>query len=402
MNVSLSTDRPPSKSSAEFVPPWRRMSLAGRGLRWLRYHAQWLFLIGLAAVGFLLWSHVKDASEIPAYAMARTYRVGSQLRGVIAEVSVVEGQRVKKGQVVARLDSSLLDADIAVARAKVEQLQSQLSSTKMKFEMDRLKTNARIGALADSASQGLLTGWTDLRQWRAELAALNHEIGWQEKLRKSHLGRAAQMGRLKARQQALVQRIKSAPMHLGLYRKKSKNAKVLLEKLQGGLSHAQMLQSLLEPIRMQLKMQHLTIGRLELQKAKLVLRAPVSGLVKSISQRERAPVSASAPVLTIVEEKPRHVIAYIRDTSARSVRVGARVTVEVKAKRSSSFFGLLGDKKTYRGKVVGLGPIAILPGRFRDYIRRPIWARPVTIKLAGQPDLIPGERMHITIHGDAR
>ncbi len=402
MNATIDENTSGAESSPDFVPPWRKVPLSRRLLRWLRDHGQWFCLLLLGGIGFLLWSHVRNASEIPAYAMAKTYNVGSPVRGVIAEVPVIEGQRVRKGQVVVRLDSSLLDADIAMAHAKVEQLQSQLRSTRVKFEMDRLKTDVRLGALAASAKQGLITGWTDLRQWRAELSALNTEIDWQNKLRASHLGRAAQLGRLKARQQALVQRIKNAPMHLGLQQRKSKNAKALLGRLKNGLSPAEVLNSIQKPIKLQLKMQRLTIERLKLQKKKLALRAPVSGLIKNINKRERAPVSGSAAVLTIVEEKPRHVIAYIRDTSARTVRVGAGVSVEVKAKRTGSFFGLFADSKTYRGKVIGMGPVSILPGRFRDYIRRPIWARPITIKLEGQPDLIPGERMHITIHDDAR
>lgn len=402
MNATLDNDSPPDPSSAAFVPPWRTMSLHGRAFRWLRFHAQWLFLAVLGGAGFFLWTEIKDSSEIPAYAMAKTYTVGTSVRGVIADISVIEGQRVKKGQVVARLDSTLLDADIAVAHAKVEQLKSQLKSTQVKFDMDRLRTDVRVGALADNARQGLVAGWSDLRQWRAELAALNHEINWQDKLRKSQLGRASQVGRLKARQQALAQRIKNVPMRLELYRNKRKSAKALIGKLQHGMSHAKGLRNMQDPIRLQIKIQRLAIDRLKLQKSKLVLHSPVTGLVRSIDKREGAPVADSTPVLSIVEENPCHVIAYIRDTAARTVRVGAKITAEVKSKRNGSFFGLLGKRKSYKGTVVGLGPIAILPGRFRDYIRRPIWARPVTIKLAGKPDLIPGERMHITIHAHAR
>lgn len=396
MDAKRRSQDPTPAPRTTFVPPWKKVSVPRRVLRWLRFHAQWFFLLGLGGFALLLWTHVRSASEIPAYAMAKVYAVGSPQRGVVVEVAVIEGQRVTKGQVVARLDSTLLDADFAVANAKVKEIQSRLKSTEVFFELRRLTAGVRVESVADDAKRGLISSWTDLKRWRAELAVLNREIAWQDNVRQQRLGRTPRVGNLKARQQALKQLIQAAPLRLGLYQQKKKKAKRLIQKLQTGLSTAKSLKSVLEPIRLQLKTQRLAIKRLEIQKKRLVLRAPVTGLVKNVFKRKGEPVSASTTVLSIVEERPRHVIAYIRDTSARQIRLGTKVVAEAKSRSGGALFGLLSKKCRMRGKVVGLGPITILPGRFRDYIRRPIWARPITIELDGNPKLIPGERMHIS------
>lgn len=74
--------------------------------------------------------------------------VGSEISGFrVAELLVDEGASVKKGQVLARLDPSLLLAKIAQAEANLAQ--AQTSALQARTESDRLKGFEDIGAFSE-------------------------------------------------------------------------------------------------------------------------------------------------------------------------------------------------------------------------------------------------------------
>lgn len=74
--------------------------------------------------------------------------VGSEISGFrVAELLVDEGETVKKGQVLARLDPSLLLAKIAQAEANLAQ--AKTSALQARAESDRLKGYEDIGAFSE-------------------------------------------------------------------------------------------------------------------------------------------------------------------------------------------------------------------------------------------------------------
>ena len=75
--------------------------------------------------GTPLAGSVLDAS---GYVVARRQAtVSSKITGKVMSIHFEEGQRVQEGEVLARLDSSNLDAQMALGRAQVEQARAQLT-----------------------------------------------------------------------------------------------------------------------------------------------------------------------------------------------------------------------------------------------------------------------------------
>jgi RND family efflux transporter MFP subunit len=60
--------------------------------------------------------------------------VGSQLSGAVVEIFVDAGDRVKKGQVLARIDTRDTDAQVAAGRAAVAQADAQLAQARLNLE----------------------------------------------------------------------------------------------------------------------------------------------------------------------------------------------------------------------------------------------------------------------------
>src|SRR5881397_4037049 len=120
-----------------------------------------LFAIGAGAAVLAgsAWLYRRaDAKEVPAYRFAtverwnltasvsatgalnavRTVQVGTQVSGQISAIHVDFNDKVKKGQLLARIDPTLQQQAVQDAQAGVERAQSQLTLTKQEY--DRQKT----------------------------------------------------------------------------------------------------------------------------------------------------------------------------------------------------------------------------------------------------------------------
>jgi len=146
-----SLPRGEAKSAPPAMPP-RTLTVAGRKM--LRGV---LMLGGIAIVlvaSFAYWLHGGRYVSIDnAYVRAAKLAVATDVSGIVAEVSVKEGQRVKKGDVLFRLERRQFE--IAVAGARANLAQAALMGEAMKRDYQRMlrDSDARQAQLqADQAS----------------------------------------------------------------------------------------------------------------------------------------------------------------------------------------------------------------------------------------------------------
>ena len=108
-----------------------------------------LFVFSLAA----LFLPVGVRAEVPGYTEPyKTITVSCAEPGVIAEILVEEGARVKKNQVLARLDTAQHEAELDIAktntemqRSKVSKLEEIVRSSRIsQDELDRARTDLKV------------------------------------------------------------------------------------------------------------------------------------------------------------------------------------------------------------------------------------------------------------------
>jgi HlyD family secretion protein len=76
-----------------------------------------------------------------------TVEVGTQVSGLLSEVLVDYNDRVREGQVLARIDTALLQADVDAARARLEE--SQARRDRLSLEQARVTALHAKGATSD-------------------------------------------------------------------------------------------------------------------------------------------------------------------------------------------------------------------------------------------------------------
>jgi HlyD family secretion protein len=170
----------------------------GRGRSRLRGWVPWLAaasVIALAVAGYAWWHSEREATE-PRFVTERVVRgeltvvvaatgnlqptnqvdVGSELSGTIESVFVDDNDRVKKGQVLARLDRSKLrdqaaKSRAAVASAQARVLQAQASVAQSRSNLARLQEVSRLSAGKVPAQSELDTAEANLARAEADEAA---------------------------------------------------------------------------------------------------------------------------------------------------------------------------------------------------------------------------------------
>ena len=126
-------------------------------------------VVVLAAAGGLVFYRMSDAKEVPTFRYATatkgditstvsstgtlnavtTVQVGTQVSGQLAAVYVDFNDRVKKGQLLARIDSTLAYQSVQDAEAGVERAQAQLAQAQSDYDRNKKLFDERMLAPSD-------------------------------------------------------------------------------------------------------------------------------------------------------------------------------------------------------------------------------------------------------------
>ncbi len=137
-----------------------------------------LIIAAVAVAGFYfssnpeLWQDVStelgileaesDGLTASGFIEAESVAVAPELGGRVLEILVEDGQVVEAGQVLARLDSALLDAQIEVAQAAVEIAEAELTQAQAGAREVRIRRAEAELAQAQAGRDGAYQAWQDL------------------------------------------------------------------------------------------------------------------------------------------------------------------------------------------------------------------------------------------------
>ena len=148
------------------------------------------------------------------------------------------------------------------------------------------------------------------------------------------------------------------------------------------------LDSTLDTIRADIKVQEAQITELEAQARNTVIRSPVRGVISEIFRRPREAVTAGMPLMTISADLPeKYVIAYLREHQGVRPKPDMPVLVRLR-----TF-----PRKPLRGHITQVGPrVELVPRHHLGDPRNREWGLPVRIAIPPTADVRPGELVDVT------
>ena len=391
--------------------PWARWrSRLRHGLR-----GRWAWLVWLAVAAGALWLYgdLGGLTRAPGISEIREIPLGSLQPARVSSIEVLPGQAVHEGEGLATLDTALIDAEIEVVRAEIQRLNDEIEGQKLRLTADLLTQVSRLSAAAERSTLDLVQVQTRKARTRAEIEALDTEIGRQDTLVSSRLAAVDSLQALRRRRATLAEDLEGASRAIRLLEHQSRDSLSRLsrwrllasENDQGGASSSSLkgtgageepetepsLSAWLRPLQGAVNVQEKRLEQLEGKRAGYLLRAPTAGHVASVLLRPGSVTRPGTPVLTFVSSGSNLIIAYVNEPQALLVRPGQRVRA-VARDRSAPAWG---------GMVISLGPsISEMPIRFRPSFTRPSWCREALIRLDPFTDprsrLLPGQAFDVT------
>ena len=282
-----------------------------------------------------------------------------RLSGRIVELLVEEGQVVRKGVVLLRLDDEQYRHQVALAAADLALAEAQL---------DRLLNGARSQQRAEAAAL-----------YRAKLAELERgELSWR---RISDLRRARAVSQQEADDQrtlvaSLTSQVAAAKARLELLEAPARPDEVQMDKAR------------IEAAKAQLEL-------VKVQHERTNLRAPSGGQVLKlhVEPGELTGPTSVEPAVVMADTSRYHVRAYVEELDAPRVRLGmtARIVAD----------GL--PDRNLKGRVIRLSPRMSRKELFSDdpTERYDTKTREVWIELEAAADLVVGLRVDVMIDPDS-
>jgi multidrug resistance efflux pump len=354
---------------------------------WLRsLFRGWTFAVWLAAavLAVYLASMNTQFGEIVGVIETVAGPVAPLETARLSAVHVTIGQRVKTGDIVATLDTALVDAELRVAEVEMAEARDTLSG----YQRDMLQMVQKGESAILDAETAMETLKIEQARDAGELAELKQEQRRREELLAKRLISEELASQLRPSIAALEGALAAGPAlirvqerRLELATKERKDMRIWMrvddsqevsaaiqdkEKARGAIADAQR-------------------DLLELRRKNFTLRATRDGTVSTILHNPGDIVAAGDPVLQVIPLSDA-VAGFLPEIQLAELTVGQRVWI---------------NRMSGRGLRVGavvesIGPeVQTLPGRISPIRGQPLRGRRVMLKLEGPHDFIPGETVKI-------
>ncbi len=330
------------------------------------------------------------------------HAVTAPTTGRVAQFLVRPMQEVRRGQIVAKLDSRALEARLETAGGRVLELEQQV-----RFAREEELARARI---AEEEAERHVT--TERFRWEADLrryvidetdltlsiAALELELATDRvevDLARARLERARHLVALEAGPHADVEdltlardvvlaRIAGTEQRLAVVRTELAAAterRLAFQDLRPPSPASPALPVDLETLRAAVAVQALFLGELELERRNLTLVSPVAGVVAALMVSEGQTVLTGRPVLTVTAGAVGEAVVYLEGEVAREELVGRAIALRT----------LGPSPRTIHSTISAAAPgLELLPERLWKQPEVPQYGRPASVPL-GSAEFLPGE-----------
>jgi HlyD family secretion protein len=245
---------------------------------------------------------VRDATVTGRVIAAVSPTLYAPVAGTVT-LSIRAGDTVTEGQVIATIASPELESQLRAERSTLEQLDSQTGAARIGGNRQRLAARRE----ADEAE--------------IALTAANREL--QSAQRAFDLGAIPELELLRAQDAVRNAKVRSA------------NAKRAIELAGESTSFD------LKTAQKQRERQRVTVTELERRIAELEVRAPVSGVVGTLSVVDRAVIPANAPLMTIVDLGKLEVELKVPETYADDLGLGMAVELSIGTTKATGTLSVL-------------------------------------------------------------
>jgi len=367
-----------------------------------------VWLAALAVVIFL-FRHRSQRVQVLGITQGRMYQVSAPVDSRLKIVAVELFEDVSKGQVLATLDDTQLNAQVAIVYAEIEHLMAQLLSVQdtMLAEAANMENNALISKRqydidVENARLRILEQKALIETDKVSLEDLSVEVKIAAELLEEDAISPYELQKAEVLYNVLAKKIELNRQLLSQAEQDLEQARQRCEEFSRLKIAHPSIDIALETIRKQINVQEKIIDELSVQRDALKITSPIDGIVTQIQvssnqaavrrpgedvlRRPGEFVLAGDPILVVAEKEPTEIIAYIGQEQLAKVKE----TMVVQIVKNTE------PAQIASSQVISLSPtMELIPQRLWRNPNIAQWGRPILIKIPPGLKLLPGETVGI-------
>jgi HlyD family secretion protein len=345
-----------------------------------------------AAIVLGLWFslNVADSHDATGIALIKEHRIAASELGRLVELRVTEGQRVRPGQVIARLETNLIEREISVAQAQLQEATSSVQAAGASLDVNALQAERSFQSEMDAVRIELESARSEFARDGAEFVTLRQEIEREQDLVKRGLTRNDRLSQLGMRRVTLEESVRNWPPRIRAIesRQQAASERFAAWRRTNATGPSGPRTAQLRPAEDRVRRQRESMRLLHTRLDQTVLVASAEGYISAILARPGTVLRPGDPVVTLVETQPREVVAYLEEHRGAGIPIGTEVIVH---RRNAT-------RDQVRGTVASLSSaVAELPRRLWLNPAIPLWGRAVYINVSGQVAFDPGEMLDVRL-----
>ncbi len=385
---------------------WLSMNAAPNGKNLVRHRAhahaslrrwgeRWTWLVWTGLCVLAVWLYLKNpdnlySEQLRGMVEAETVNIGPVETAQIKAIHVKEGQDVRAGDLLVEMNTALVEHGVTADIIDTIRIGSAFGDT----HQDMLQAvSQRQDAIADLEAE-VATCEQEWRREEAEFEAMKKEQARRDLMRREGLADETFRTELLSTLANLEKAVEEYPRRIAMLKRQLDTARNDYDTIMTWLGIKEG-ESLSMAIRRRLNEDAVgeRLREAENQAVLLLeayrLRAPKDGVVSMITFKVGDVVPAGIPILRVVDAKPRRITAYLSESQAGKLPMGAHVDVRSANRRSLPTARAVVDDANPEIHVIAY--MADLAGRQAAFR-----GQRVRLSLRGYHDFIGGETVYLS------
>jgi HlyD family secretion protein len=266
------------------------------------------FFLSTERGGGLTLEGIVDANQVV---------VSPKVQGLLEQLNIDEGSTVRAGELIARLDTAELDANVEADRATVANLRAQLAQSQSNYQMALTET---AGDLAGAEARLLVTK-AQLEQSQSQLSRIQNDYQKSKTLSAQGVSARQDLDHWTAD-------VRTQQATVNAQTEQVRAAEADLLHAQAGQYRKSAAESAVEMTQAQLHNAESELVAAQARRGYALVMAPISGVVSVLVARQGEVVGPSAPVATIIDPQSTWVRVGIPETYADHLGIGEKLRIQ--------------------------------------------------------------------------
>lgn len=330
-----------------------------------------LILLAAGGTGLYLWrtnyfAGPRTAIQVSGNLELTLVDISFKTAGRMVELTVREGDTVKKGQVIARLDAAQLEqqksrdaAAISSAQSALQQLQTAIEYQQATIESDvaarqaeQAQAQARLDELmAGSRAQEIQQTDAAVNEARTQLEWARSEWDRAQTLYKNQDISTSQYDQARAKFNAAGAVVAQAEQRFALVKEGPRKEEIAVARAQLARAQAAIRAAEANRIELRRKQQELSARRSEIERARAqagiteaqladtTITSPIDGVVLTKSAEPGEVIAAGTTIVSIGDIDHPWLRAYVNETDLGRVKLGTKVMLKTDSYPGKSYAG---------------------------------------------------------------